>query len=240
MIGIGQQLQRKREASRISLHRIHSETRISTVYLEALEEERFDVFPAEIYLVGFLRKYASYLGLDAEVLVAQYHGQKSRSLKHDRIEQEQRESVEKEASTISVQQSIFLTAVILLGFGILVSVFFFVKNKPALIESDAEPKVKRFLFIPDMYQEKRIPLELLVTAKNRSWIRIDADGKKVFEGLLPDASSEHWKARDSFIVIAQDWDDITLKLNGNYIQHIEHIDSDKHRLKIDRTFIKKL
>lgn len=41
-------------------------TRIRDVYLEALEDDRFDVLGEAIYARGFLRTYASYLGLNPQ------------------------------------------------------------------------------------------------------------------------------------------------------------------------------
>ena len=47
-------LKSQREQKRFSLQSVHQETKISTAYLEALETGRWDVFPAEVYLLGFL------------------------------------------------------------------------------------------------------------------------------------------------------------------------------------------
>ena len=52
------------------------ETNISRNYLEALEGELFDEFPAEAYLVGFLKNYADFLGLDADKMVGQFKNYK--------------------------------------------------------------------------------------------------------------------------------------------------------------------
>ena len=41
-------------------------------YLEALEEERVDALPEGPYQRSFLREYAEYLGLDGDILVAEW------------------------------------------------------------------------------------------------------------------------------------------------------------------------
>ena len=48
-------------------------TKIRSRYLEALEEERFDVLPAQTYVKGFLRSYAEFLGLDGQLYVDEYN-----------------------------------------------------------------------------------------------------------------------------------------------------------------------
>jgi cytoskeletal protein RodZ len=42
-------------------------------YLRALEEEQFDLLPAETYVKGFLRTYAEFLGLDGQLYVDEYN-----------------------------------------------------------------------------------------------------------------------------------------------------------------------
>ncbi|HEX6200497.1 MAG TPA: helix-turn-helix domain-containing protein, partial [Thermoanaerobaculia bacterium] len=44
-------------------------TKISLRYLEALEQERFDLLPAKVFARGFLRQYARYVGLDPDEAV---------------------------------------------------------------------------------------------------------------------------------------------------------------------------
>lgn len=56
----------------MSLREIADSTRISLRYLEALEEERFDVLPAHVFARGFLREYARVVGLDPDEVVNAY------------------------------------------------------------------------------------------------------------------------------------------------------------------------
>src|SRR5205814_4144291 len=48
-------------------------TKIRGKYLRALEDEQFDVLPAETYVKGFLRTYAEYLGLDGQLYVDEFN-----------------------------------------------------------------------------------------------------------------------------------------------------------------------
>ena len=49
-----------------------AETRIRSRYLRAMEEEQFDLLPDPSYVRGFLRAYASYLGLDPQLALDEY------------------------------------------------------------------------------------------------------------------------------------------------------------------------
>lgn len=68
----GNWLRREREAREVSLAEIADVTKISKTYLQALEDERFDVLPATVFAKGFLREYAKYVGLDPDEVVNSY------------------------------------------------------------------------------------------------------------------------------------------------------------------------
>jgi len=61
---LGEWLRQRREELGISLEQAETSTRIRRQYLEALESEKFDGLPDLVVGRGFLRNYASYLGLD--------------------------------------------------------------------------------------------------------------------------------------------------------------------------------
>jgi cytoskeleton protein RodZ len=68
----GSWLRQQREIRNITLREISDSTKIGMRYLEALEEDRFDVLPAGVFARGFLREYAKYVGLDADEVVNFY------------------------------------------------------------------------------------------------------------------------------------------------------------------------
>ena len=73
-IAIGEQLRSTREARGLSIDYIADETNIAKRYLTALENEDFSVFPGEPYIIGFLRNYAEYLGLESAPLIQAFRG----------------------------------------------------------------------------------------------------------------------------------------------------------------------
>jgi len=62
-------LRRQRELREISLRDVAERTKISLRYLEAMEEDRFDLLPAPVFAKGFLREYARYVGLSPDEVV---------------------------------------------------------------------------------------------------------------------------------------------------------------------------
>ena len=71
---LGQLLREAREQKGVSLEEVEEATRIRQKFLQALEEEDYGALPAETYVKGFLRTYATYLELDPEELMAIYEG----------------------------------------------------------------------------------------------------------------------------------------------------------------------
>jgi cytoskeletal protein RodZ len=72
MPSFGEYLKRERELREISLREISDETKISYRYLEALEEDNTAKLPAEVFVKGFIRSYAGYIGLDADEAILRY------------------------------------------------------------------------------------------------------------------------------------------------------------------------
>jgi hypothetical protein len=70
--GIGRALRAARQRRGKSLEEASRDTRVRLDYLDALERERFDALGSEVYVRGFLRSYARYLGLKHDKVIAVY------------------------------------------------------------------------------------------------------------------------------------------------------------------------
>jgi len=72
MDAIGEKLKSAREEMGKSIEEIARETNIAKRFIVALEQEDFDVFPGEPYIIGFLRTYSETLGLSADEILSLY------------------------------------------------------------------------------------------------------------------------------------------------------------------------
>jgi cytoskeleton protein RodZ len=70
---IGNSLREARLRQSLELTEAELATKIRGKYLRALEEEQFELLPAETYVKGFLRTYAEWLGLDGQLYVDEYN-----------------------------------------------------------------------------------------------------------------------------------------------------------------------
>jgi cytoskeletal protein RodZ len=75
---LGNKLKEARESKGLTYEYISRDTNISSKYLEALEKEDYSPFPGEPYILGFIKNYGEYLGLDPEELMSLYRSIKLR------------------------------------------------------------------------------------------------------------------------------------------------------------------
>jgi cytoskeletal protein RodZ len=66
---LGAMLRKRREAMGATLAEVETATKIRQKYLAALEADEWQLLPGEVVGRGFLRNYATYLGLDANELI---------------------------------------------------------------------------------------------------------------------------------------------------------------------------
>jgi cytoskeleton protein RodZ len=66
MASIGETLRRERQRRNMNLEQVSRELKISSRFLQAIEEENFEVLPAGVFAKSFVRQYARMLGLDED------------------------------------------------------------------------------------------------------------------------------------------------------------------------------
>lgn len=66
---IGEMFKAKRKELNLSLKEVENSTSIRSSYIEAIEEGREDQFLSPVYMLGFLRQYANFLGLDGDKII---------------------------------------------------------------------------------------------------------------------------------------------------------------------------
>jgi cytoskeleton protein RodZ len=78
-MGIGDTLRAARRQQGRTLADAAAETRVRESYLAALEEEEFSAVGGDVYVKGFLRSYARYLGVDPDPLLERFRTEYARS-----------------------------------------------------------------------------------------------------------------------------------------------------------------
>lgn len=71
-MSIGEKLKKAREKMGLSFNEIQDAIKIRSKYLEALENDDFDVIPGEAYVRAFIKSYGNHLGLNGDELLEEY------------------------------------------------------------------------------------------------------------------------------------------------------------------------
>lgn len=87
---LGEKLKKIRSEYRISLNEVYKNTKIQVRYLEYLENGEYEKLPPDVYVRGFVRSYAHFLGADENVLVKLYERERNiqKNLKKEHFHQE--------------------------------------------------------------------------------------------------------------------------------------------------------
>ncbi len=76
----GERLKRERDMREVSMDELSKSTRISSRFLQALENEDWEKLPGGVFGHGFVRTIARYLGLNEESLLSEYDSARAEKL----------------------------------------------------------------------------------------------------------------------------------------------------------------
>jgi len=139
---VGEILRAERKKKNLSLDQAEEETKVRLKYLLALEESRFQDLPASVYAAGFLAKYADFLDLEREPLLAQFARERGEKPLASRLMVERKIK----EPLFSITPSVFAIAAVVICIGLIIgyigySVRNFVTPPNLLISSPSAEEV---------------------------------------------------------------------------------------------------
>jgi cytoskeletal protein RodZ len=187
MFDIGASLREARARRGFSLDDVTSGLRIRERYVTALEEERWELMPAEAYTKGFLRMYAEFLGLDGTLYIDEYN---------ERFAARDDEPFVREplAPEKTRRRILFRTivAVVTIGAAVAALNLFGSGGASATHVANAAPPLKptvlaRPAAVPVRSTAPKPAVALVRAVTSRSWLSVrigGANGKEIFRGFL--------------------------------------------------------
>ena len=206
MFEIGTTLREARVRRKLTLQQVEEDTKIRVKYLQAMENEDFDVMPGSTYVKGFLRTYATYLGLDARIVLDEYGSRLGPRDVHEPFggSSAQRPRVHRRRNTllfVAVLCLLVLAVLYALGLGREQAQEAPPTRPEALgIESpspsaEASPTEAP---TPSPTAAEVPPNQVRITARDGDcWLRVrrgGAEGAIVFEGVVPRGTTRVWQA----------------------------------------------
>ena len=231
--GFGAKLRRERLLRQISLEEISEATKIRRSLLQALEEENYKALPEEIFIRGFIMAYAEHLGIDGSQIVDRYIAQVAAPAVMDE-EEEQVHRWVKHSSRVFLP-SLIVVSVVLMP---LIATLLWI-GWPA--SGDESGRVKKNIAEPTLIallhpEERRTAstrdaaptdpvveatsLRLTIKARERSYVRVYADGEERLDTLLLEGESRELVAKDRFSLTVGNAGGISLFLNDRQIQSL--------------------
>lgn len=220
---VGDILRSEREKKGLTVKDIESATSIRALYIQAIEDGEFKVIPGEVYLKGFIRNYANYLGLNGQEMVDLYRQSQTPAS----VTPETAVEV-KAASTVPSPSAdgeptktrssytwvvIPLVAVCLLG-----AVWWFIggegkpesqplpdtpkqsQSSPAKPAPQPAPAAPVTPVTPAAPAPQTAPVMVTAQFSDECWLTVIADGKEIFEGIPKAGESLSWQAQKTLIV----------------------------------------
>jgi transcriptional regulator with XRE-family HTH domain len=247
---IGSILRQEREGQKLKLEEIAEELKIRSQYLEALENDQFELLPGRLYQRSFLKTYAQFLDLDPPHILKMFDQyEKSQiSLRKEAEEAlpEGRKPLEesiKDQSTLRKQpQSRKSRAGYWFGIlaGLVLGIFCLIYlAKPGIkkkhdIASDLSAaaieslKVEleivdttSFAWRLDNLLSNSAGMTLRIEAKGDSWVRVTADKKTLFSEIITAGMALEFKANDYFSIHLGKNEGVETYLNGMKMNPLE-------------------
>ncbi len=183
----GSYLKHERELRGVPLEEISGATKIHIRFLQALEDNRFDELPGEVFIKGYIRSYANTIGSDVEEMLNIYE------------ESVGNKSVENNSDTASQSNTsakIFL-GFALIGFIILALIFgirFLISSKNNSPVKNIELNEKQFVIPPSStLPEKAREENTSLTTEGNILKESDVPAPQELQVLVPELDSSKQK-----------------------------------------------
>ncbi len=229
---LGSYLRSAREARDLDLRDAAQQTRISINYLKAIEDEDFAKLPGEVFIKGFLKNYARYLGLPEDEVLKRYgelrqpsqgagpaptsNGQ--RPERSGPVAAPDREPHEGRGEKNSIGIEVYVwSAVILVAL-----VWFLVSSLPKRLppEEQGPGALSRMTGTAELMQTagtatmRSEKLYLEIVALDDAWVLIRTDGSPQKKAVLKKGEKITWSADERFLVTYGNAGAVQLLLNG--------------------------
>jgi cytoskeletal protein RodZ len=238
MVSIGQKLKEARGRKNVTLIQAQQQTHIHSTVLTALEDGRCDEILTATYVKSFLKKYATYLGLDARQCLSEYaalHPEDNNQIvKTQSLESKDIKSPLDLSKTIDIARKVLIVMVVLFAAIFLWKkmVEYIKRPKPVSVVRAVNKKAKRSNEKTGQKKEsqkeknkelegltqisipKKEPLSLVLRTNRSVLVRIKKDGVLMFRSVLPKNTVETITADDSINIYVAKAEAIDLTLNG--------------------------
>jgi hypothetical protein len=212
---IGNSLREARLRQSLDFPEIEQGTKIRGKYLRALEDEQFDVLPAQTYVKGFLRSYAEYLGLDGQLYVDEYN---SRFVVGEEEPQSRPRRSASPSRGVQVQSRVVLLTLLGIVSVTALVIVAWTRGEPQTVTPVGLGTTRSVTHQTPVVPAVAKTVRLLVKASRGScWLQVhktSATGPILFQGTLDQGQQQLFTARKLWITLDRPENLVTI-LNGH-------------------------
>lgn len=216
LLEMGGYLRYLRQEQSLSLAEVAAKTKVQARLLNAIEEAKLEQLPEPIYIKGFIKKYADFLGLNGTEFASSFPTGQSFQLLRPAWYTFRPPQL-RPIHLYFVYILLIICAVsglsnMVNGSGIQMGSKNDTPKSTATPVSSNRPKTNpppnsNSLALVSSAVASNIasankPVRVGVTFKAESWIRVMVDGKTEFEGVLPEGTQRTWVAQQELVVKA--------------------------------------
>jgi cytoskeleton protein RodZ len=210
---LGERFRAAREARGMSLSDVAEQIRIRSLYLAAIEEEKWGAIGAPVYVRGFLRTYARFLGLDPEEAVAAFNRTQPAPAQPAPLERDEpgaRRAAAPWATSVLLWTA-GIVAVLLIAFVTFSELTMPRRAAVQVAQASASPSAPTPAgsaspgpsaapsSAPAAAQDGPRSLALVLSAP--SWLRVTVDGSVSMEGTFPAGTSKTFHGKNALVRI---------------------------------------
>lgn len=246
---IGSILRQQRENKKLNLEEIAEELKIRPQYLQALENDQFDLLPGKLYRRSFLKAYAQFLNLNQDQILEmleQYESSKEflGNEPHGTFGIEKKTDESKKERAISQKKLRFSKSRATYCFAMLgvlalaIVCFIYVikpgmKKKPNPVPELSAAATESLNIEPtdvdtsslewrlDNLLTNSAPMILRIKAKKEGWVKVIADDKTLFSGNMSLGMAIEFEAENYFSINLGKGEGVEIYLNGMQMNPLE-------------------
>lgn len=225
---LGDRLRQCRNAQALPLEEVAARTRIQARLLNAIEEGRLDQLPEPVYIKGFIKQFAEALGLDGTELANTFPTGSGLPLL--------RRPAWKHLPGTQLRPIHLYALYVLLVIGAVNGLSFLVRRSALPVAYFNNYQQLPEANLPGINSPPRLggnkakeisqlspnskSVQVGVTLKAQSWMRVVVDGRLEFEGVLPEGTQRTWAANEKVSVRAGNAGGVMVEFNNKSAQQL--------------------
>lgn len=213
---VGELLRAEREKKGLSIKEIETAISIRALYINAIEEGNYTIVPGEVYLKGFIRNYANYLGLDGKEMVASYR-LAQQPVVPNIVDTPVEPPMETRTSTNNNSKKLLIISI--LAICVAGSAWWVLGNqtpaKEPLEAKQVQPApVPTVPIATQPVAVQNNPVVIVAKYTEKCWTSVVADGKQIYEGTPQNGETITWEAQKNLTITAGNASGIDITYNG--------------------------